>query len=294
MNDHFIALGAVVIVTVLLWLTARAKRRADEAEANRREMEEVYTELQGAFERAAQAEGMRRSNNLKSALLNAVTDNMRTPLTSIKASVTALIGEPTRPMLPMGARLQMLQVMDRETDRLDRFIDKLVFMAQIDRGALSLSRVHSSVNVIMQGAVDRVRPLIGDREAEIAAHSDVPAIRVDARAIEEAIYQLLENAAAYSPPKTLIRVSASAPRGGMVEICVEDQGPGVSDDDRERIFEQFVRGASVQAPGLGLGLAIVKGLIEAHGGRVSVENRSHNAGARFTMRLPIGDGEAPA
>ncbi len=292
--EYWIALLGALAVAGGAFMMARARQRVREAQAGELEVHRLYGQLHEGFGRAVEAETARRSDKLRSSLLQAVTQSLRTPVASIKTSVAALIGEPTRPGLPLGARLELLRLMDQEADRLNLFLDKLVTMAQIEAGAFAVSRRPSSIEDIMQAAVARAMPKLGDRDIEIAAQSDIPAINVDAPAIEEAIYQLLENATTYSPSKTLVRVSASVLRHKTLEIRVEDQGPGVKEDDRARIFEKFFRDPSMKTPGLGLGLAIANGLVAAHGGSVSAENRSHNAGARFTVHLPLGDDEAPA
>ncbi|OFW47009.1 MAG: hypothetical protein A3J29_09600 [Acidobacteria bacterium RIFCSPLOWO2_12_FULL_67_14b] len=284
---------ALLAIAMLAGLWVRAGRRAQAAEANELEAHRHYGKLHETFKQAVAAEAQRRSDTAKAVLLEAVTHNLRAPLTSIKASVTALIGEPTSPGLPIGARLELLQVLDEETDRLDRFVDALAALARIEGGALALDRRPSSIEDIMQAAVARARPQLGNREVEVAAQSDLRPIRVDAWALEEAIYQLLENATNHSPPRSVVRVSASVLRSATLEICVEDQGPGIADAERERIFERFFRGAAARAPGRpGLGLAIVKGVVDAHGGTVTADNRAHNAGARFTIHLPLAADEA--
>jgi two-component system sensor histidine kinase KdpD len=286
-----VAVVALVGTFVVLW--RREKRRGDAAEASELELHRLYGRLREEIEVRSAAEAERRSTRLKAALLEDVTHNLRIPITSLKASITALIGEPTRPGLPMAARLELLQVMNEEIDRLDQFVEELVAMARIDAGALALTKGPASVEDIMQAALARAFLRLGDRDLEVAAQSDLPMIHADPWAIEEAIFQLLDNAARYSPSKSVVRISASASRPHQtVEIRVEDQGPGIPEDDRERIFDKFFRGATVRTPGLGMGLSIARALVEAHGGTVSADNRTHNAGARLSIHLPIGGGTA--
>ncbi|HKG21800.1 MAG TPA: DUF4118 domain-containing protein, partial [Blastocatellia bacterium] len=138
--DNWVALAAFLLTAVTAGqLSAQAKRRAEEAEAGRVEIERLYEELQNAFERASLAEALKQSERLKSALLDAVTHDIRTPLTSIKASVTTLLDESrakAEDNVPLDAegRREMLEVIDEEADRLNRFVESLVEMARIEAG----------------------------------------------------------------------------------------------------------------------------------------------------------------
>src|ERR1041385_1956780 len=136
---NWIALLAFLVTAVTAGqLSARAKRRAEEAEAGRREIERLYAELRDAFQRASHAAALRQSEKLKSALLDAVTHDLRTPLTSIKASITTLLDEvrDTEPPAKLDAesRVEMMEVIDEESDRLSRFINGLIELARIEAG----------------------------------------------------------------------------------------------------------------------------------------------------------------
>src|SRR5690242_16835041 len=142
--DNWIALAAFLITAVTAGqLSASAKRRAEEAESGRREIERLYAELRDAFERASHAEALRQSEKLKSALLDAVTHDLRTPLTSIKASITTLLDEVRGRIEPpvtldSESRVEMMEVIDEESDRLSRFINGLIELARIEAGELHL------------------------------------------------------------------------------------------------------------------------------------------------------------
>src|SRR5262245_50164543 len=142
-TDNWIALLAFLVTAVTAGqLSGSAKRRAEEAEAGRREIERLYAELRDAFERASHAEALRQSEKLKSALLDAVTHDLRTPLTSIKASITTLLDEvrETPVKLDAESRVEMMEVIDEESDRLSRFISGLIELARIEAGELQLRR----------------------------------------------------------------------------------------------------------------------------------------------------------
>jgi K+-sensing histidine kinase KdpD len=302
--DNWVALGAFLITAITVGqLSARAKRRTEEADAGRREIERLYKELREAFERASQAEALKQSERLKSALLDAVTHDLRTPLTSIKASVTTLLdeqlskaGDEESATMDAEGRKEMLEVINEETDRLNRFIEGMMELARIEAGEMQLRRRWGSVEEIITAAMERAAPFTRGHTIEVSLEKELPAVRVDARAVAEVVYTLLDNAVKYSPKGTLIRVAAS--RGGeeTIRMSVEDQGRGIPAEWRERVFDKFFRamrdgdaGAKGQPSGTGLGLAIARGIVEAHNGRIWIEDGVDNCGSRVVIALPIGD-----
>lgn len=296
-SENWIALLAFFTTALAVGqLSAREKRRAEEAERGEHEIERLYKELRSAFERASQAEALKQSERLKSALLDAVTHDLRTPLTSIKASITTLIDEARAPefALDKEARLEMLQVIDEESDRLNRFISGLIELARIDAGELQLRRQWGAIDEIVSAALTRAQPLTKDHKVVVKIDQELPAVRVDERAVSEVVYTLVDNAVKYSAPGTFIRISASA-AGSMVQVAVEDEGEGVPVGLRERVFEKFFRATrdgdvSTQGPsGTGMGLAIAKGIVEAHEGKIWIESPSNGHGTRVVFTLPVGD-----
>jgi K+-sensing histidine kinase KdpD len=307
--ENWVALAAFLVTAVVAGqLSTRARRRAEEAEAGRFEIKRLYEELRAAFERASHAEALRRSERLKSALLDAVTHDIRTPLTSIKASVTTLLEElrgraqgGQAAALDAESRREMLEVIDEESDRLNRFVEGLIELARIEAGELRLRLRWGAVDEVVAAALARAAPLTKNHPVSVEIEEDLPVARVDARAVAEVIYALVDNAAKYSPPGTAIRVSAARAGGDAILIAVEDEGEGIAPEMRERVFDKFFRatrdgdaGGSRPA-GTGMGLAIARGIVEAHGGAIRAEGRAGGAaGARFVFTLPIGDEEAAA
>jgi K+-sensing histidine kinase KdpD len=296
-SENWIALFAFFTTALAVGqLSAREKRRAEEAERGEHEIERLYKELRNAFERASQAEALKQSERLKSALLDAVTHDLRTPLTSIKASITTLIDEARAPefALDKESRWEMLQVIDEESDRLNRFISGLIELARIDAGELQLRRQWGAIDEIVSAALARAQPLTKDHVVEVKTPEELPAVRVDERAVSEVVYTLVDNAAKYSAAGTSIKISAST-AGSMVQMAVEDEGEGVPVGSRERVFDKFFRATrdgdvSTQRPsGTGMGLAIAKGIVEAHGGRIWIETPANGHGTRVVFTLPIGD-----
>ena len=303
--DNWIAFVAFVITALMAGrLSNRAERRAAEAELARAEIERVYRQLQETFERASEAKALKQSEQLKSALLDAVTHDLRTPLTSIKASVTTLLEEfetkveSEEPFkLESDARKEMLIVINEEADRLNHFIEDLMEMAQLKAGEMQLRKHWGSVEEIVSAALTRAAPRTREHKIEILLEDELPSVRVDERAVAEVLYNLLENAAKYSPPGSAIQVKASTGDYGTVNVSVEDEGPGIPVDLRERVFDRFFRTmhsskAGLNQPaGTGMGLAIARGITEAHEGRIWVESTDDGRGARVVFTLPIGDDE---
>jgi two-component system sensor histidine kinase KdpD len=302
--QNWIALGAFLITAITAGqLSARARHRAEEADAARLEIERLYHELQDTFERSSQAKALKQSERLKSALLDAVTHDLRTPLTSIKASVTtlledqrAVISGAEEARLDGDGRQEMLEVIDEEADRLNRFIEDLMALARIEAGEMQLRREWSSLPDIITAAMKRAAPLTRNNRLELSLDEELPPVRVDERAVAEVIYVLVDNAAKYSPPAGVIKVAAQAGEADMVRLVVEDQGPGIPAELRERVFDKFFRAMrdgdlTGSKPGTGMGLAIAKGIVEAHGGRIWIESGNDSRGTRVVVSLPTGDAE---
>lgn len=283
-------------------LSAREKRRAEEAERGEREIERLYKELQTAFERASQAEALKQSEKLKSALLDAVTHDLRTPLTSIKASITTLIDdargstateEPV--VLDKDSRLEMMEVIDQESDRLNRFIGDLIELARIEAGELQLRPRWGTVDEIITTALARAEPLTAKHRVETEIEKELPLVRVDNRAVSEVVYSLVDNAAKYSPEGGTIRIIANRGDNAVVHISVADEGEGIPAGLKDRVFDKFFRAmrdgdVTPRGPaGSGMGLAIAKGLVEAHGGRIWIDEPEGDHGTRISFTLPIGD-----
>jgi two-component system sensor histidine kinase KdpD len=306
--DNWVALFAFLVTAVTAGqLSAHANRRAEEAEAGEREIARLYRELREAFEHASQAKALQQSERLKSALLDAVTHDLRTPLTSIKASVTTLLedfraGAHTGEDVSLGeeGRGEMLEVIDEETDRLNHFVEGLVEMARIEAGEMRLRRRWCPVEEIVAAALERAAPRTRGHRVKVEMEEGLPAVRLDAKAVAEVVYTLLDNAAKYSPTGTRIGVVVEGAGDGWVRLSVEDEGAGVPRELRERVFDKFFRAmrdgdsGTHQPPGTGMGLAIARGIVEAHGGQIHIEDARRGRGSRVVVTLPVGDDEEGA
>ncbi len=297
-STNWVAWIAFILTAVVAGeLSAYAQRRAGEAERGKLEIERLYKELQDAFEQASQAEALRQSEKLKSSLLDAVTHDLRTPLTSIKASVTTLIEDRKENVLDEEGQQEFLEIINEETDRLNEFIEGMVGLARIEANALHLRKSRSEVEEIVSNAVERAKRQLSSNQVLIEIEPDLPNVFVDAGSIAEVVYTLLDNAAKYSPVNSRIRISARRAENESVEIAVEDEGKGVAEEMREKVFDKFVRADEedihTTASGLGLGLAIARGVVESQGGRIRIENGSGDFKTKFVFQIPIGDESVP-
>jgi K+-sensing histidine kinase KdpD len=302
-SDNWIALAAFLLTAITAGqLSARAKKRAEEAESGRQEIERLYDELRDAFERASHAEALRQSEKLKSALLDAVTHDLRTPLTSVKASITTLLDEVRsgrngeEPIaLDPESRIEMMEVIDQESDRLNRFIGGLIELARIEAGELQLRRRWGAVDDIIAAALGRAETVTRSHPVDLQIEKELPVINVDERAVSEVVYTLIDNAAKYSPAGTKIRIIAERAGDGLIRMAVEDEGGGVPSELRERVFDRFFRAirdgdiTTTNPSGTGMGLAIAKGIIDAHAGKIWIETGKGGKGTRVVFTLPTGD-----
>ena len=233
------------------------------------------------------AEIARQSDALKSALLQSVSHDLRTPLATIRAAAGTL-----RPGSGLSAHDQQesADAIDREVEYLDRLVTNLLDLSRIEAGALRAERDVYELDDLVGQTVERLRPRLGDRPLEVIL--DPRPVEVDAVFLDEALTNAIENAIKYTPPEAAIRIEAkplaSEP---YVRLTIEDGGPGVPEQALPRIFDKFYRVPGVAGgsrSGTGIGLAVVRGLIEATGGRVEAR-RSELGGLAIDMDLPTAE-----
>ncbi len=243
----------------------------------------IAIERAGAVEKLGRTEAAREGEKLRSALLDSVTHEFRTPLTSIKASVTGLLSGSN---LDESQRKELLTVIDEESDRLDHLVGEAAQMAQLDANQVELHREPHRIQEAIERAVEESRKALAGHPLEVVLPDDLPRLRFDLDRIKDVLNQLLENAAKYSPESTPVRITAEK-KDRSLTVSVADHGPGIDDFEQSLIFDKFYRGKdqrySVQ--GTGMGLAIAKAIIEAHGGAISVTSQLGH-GSVFSFMLP--------
>ncbi len=243
----------------------------------------ISIERAGAVETLTRNEASRESEKLRSALLDSVTHEFRTPLTAIKLSVTTLLASDP---VSTEARQELLTVINEESDRLNRLVGEAAEMAQLDAQQVELRRESHPVREVIEAALERAKQVVAGREVEVHIPDALPPVGVDLERIAEVLVQLLENAAKYSPANTPITITAE-PAGKMVSISVADRGPGIDDMEQSLIFEKFYRGRDqrYRIQGTGMGLAIAKAIVEAHGGTIGVTSQT-GSGSVFHFTVP--------
>jgi two-component system, OmpR family, sensor histidine kinase KdpD len=251
----------------------------------------VAIERARAVEQLGQTEAAREGERLRTALLDSVTHALRTPLTSIKASVTNLLSNPA---LNDSQRRELLTIINEESDRLNRLVGEAAEMAQLDSGEVKLRLEPHSVSEIVSVALKQTKPLLGNREVHVHISNDLPQVRVDMARAPEVLVHLIENANQYSPPGEPITVSAER-AGDFVLTSVADRGAGIDDPEQSLIFEKFYRGRDQRyaVQGTGMGLPIAKAIVEAHGGTIALTSQ-RGRGSVFSFTLPAERSRAAA
>jgi len=240
-----------------------------------------------AVEQLGQTEAARQGEQLRTALLDAVTHALRTPLTSIKASVTNLLSNTD---LVESQKRELLTIINEETDRLNRLVGEAGEMARLDAGEVELEFAPRPIEDVIAAAIGHSKAALGSRVLNVRVAEGLPRVRVDLERAREALVHLLENANRYSPPDQPVTVTAEA-QGDFVVTSVSDRGNGIEDPEQALIFEKFYRGRDQRygVEGTGMGLPIAKAIAEAHGGSISLTSqRGH--GSVFSFALPADHG----
>ena len=229
---------------------------------------------------ASAAETLASANELRTALLQAVSHDLRTPLASIKASATTLLADDVT--LDVSATHELLSTIDEETDRLTTLIGNLLDMSRLQSGTFELIRRDVGLDEVVAQALAS----LGDRAGRVSADvpENLPRLHTDAALLERAVANVVDNAVAWSPHGSTVLIQAGA-LGGLVELRVIDRGPGIPREERERVFRPFQRlGDQQTATGVGLGLAVARGFVDAIGGELTVEDTA-GGGTTMVFRL---------
>jgi two-component system sensor histidine kinase KdpD len=243
----------------------------------------IAIERANAVETLTRSEAAREGERLRSAILDSVTHEFRTPLTSIKASITSLLSTPG---LSPDDRLELMTVINEESDRLNRLVGEAAKVAQLESHEFQLDLQDRRVLDVVQAAVAEVKQVVGKHPIEVRVPPEI-SVRLDADRVKEVLVQLLENAAKYSSPESPIRITAEL-KGANLEVSVADQGAGIEDMEQVLIFDKFYRGKNqrYRVQGTGMGLAIARAIVEAHGGKIGVTSQV-GRGSVFYFVLPV-------
>ncbi|MDD5254878.1 MAG: DUF4118 domain-containing protein [Candidatus Omnitrophica bacterium] len=226
----------------------------------------------------------RQKEKLQTALLNSVSHDLRTPLSSIAGSLSALLDNDAG--LDDATRKELLEAAFFESEQLNRLVSNLLDMTRMEAGALKISRKACELRDVLGATLEQLKEKIGARNIRIDIPDDFPEISVDFFFMMKVFSNLIDNALKYSSADTPIDITAAALKD-EVNIEIKDHGSGIPKEDLKRIFEKFYRAARThQITGTGLGLSICKGIIEAHGGRIIAKNNP-DRGAAFMITLPL-------
>jgi len=260
---HWLSFAAMIAVGVVVsTLVLRMRTQAEEAQRSRL---------------------IARTEELRSALLSAVSHDLRTPLATITGAATRLRDDGRAQVDAEEARALIGSICD-EAEHLELLLTNLLDMTRVESGMLDVRREWVPVEEIVGAALTRMEQRLRDRVVEVRAPDDARLAAVDPVLFAQVIVNLLENALKYTPPESPIEIEVVGDESGF-RVVVQDRGPGFEEGQIERIFEKFVRGSHVGISGAGLGLAICRGIVEAHGGTISAANRS-GGGALFTIQVP--------
>ncbi|MCX5478245.1 sensor histidine kinase KdpD [Kaistia geumhonensis] len=242
---------------------------------------------------AADVERARRdaeADRLRQALLSSISHDLRTPLAAILGAVGTLRGYGAD--LDPATRDELLATTEAEAERLNRFINNLLDMTRLEAGAIRPATIPTDPDEIVGSLAERVAAVVSRHRFVVDVAPNLPMVAVDPVLIEQALFNLVDNAAKYAPAGTTITLAARR-EGDTVAIAVLDEGPGLGAEELERVFDKFYRvekGDSVRA-GTGLGLSISRGFVEAMGGSLTAARRPDRPGLAFTIRLPAHAGE---
>ena len=237
---------------------------------------------------AHQVEAARRSEQLRTTLIDAMAHEFKTPLTSIRAATTSLLSSPDQ---PIESRTELLEVADEEARHLQALIDDAVDMARLESDHIQVRREPTDPKELIEDVVASLHTQIDNRPVEINAEPSLPELALDRRLIKLALKQVLDNALKYSPPRSpiTVRISNGSLFNGSSSVNFEitDHGQGIPEQEQSRLFDRFYRSPSVknQVPGFGLGLAIANNIVQAHHGELSVNSRPGET--TFRMTLPL-------
>jgi two-component system sensor histidine kinase KdpD len=259
----------VIVATVISGLAERARRQ----------------------HRAAQARDVQiETERLRNSLLSAVSHDLRTPLATIFGAGTELLEDGAD--LAPEAREGLVQAIVEEAAHLDQLVTNLLEVARLEGGPINIRKRPEPLDEVVEAALSRLRVRIGDRSVRSRVPEEIPMVPIDAVLIQQVLVNLLENALRYTSEGTPLEIEATCD-AHQVTVEVRDRGPGIREEEAERLFERFYRGQpqSSRDGGVGLGLTICRAIVRAHGGTIALINRE-KGGAIARLTLPLSAGAA--
>jgi two-component system sensor histidine kinase KdpD len=251
----------------------------------------IAIERARAVEKLGETEAERQGERLKSALLDSIAHDFRTPLTSIKAATTGLLAAETP---DRGETRELLTIINEECDRLNRLVEEAAEMSRLEAGEFELDLAPTQVGDIVEAALAQCSAALAGRSVDVKLSQGLPKVRADLNRIKDALVHLIDNANIYSPKEAPITITAE-PTGDTVTTSVADRGPGIDDFEQGMIFDKFYRGKDQRylVRGTGMGLPIAKAIITAHKGTIFVTSQlGHGSVFSFTLPVDRSTGEA--
>jgi two-component system, OmpR family, sensor histidine kinase KdpD len=281
---------SVYFVPVRLGVRAIGSLGISGASFSRQTLEAVGSLVAIAIERAraveqlSQTEAERQGERLKSALLDSITHDFRTPLTSMKAAVTSMLA--TEKSVTSQSH-ELLSIINEECDRLNHLVEEAAEMARLEAGEIELHFAPTPIFEIIQGALAISKSSLGEREVQVRVSPDLPPVMADPIRAQDILVKLIDNANLYSEKEHPITISAEL-TGDQITTSVADRGPGIDDFEQGMIFDKFYRGKDQRylVRGTGMGLPIAKALVNAHRGGIGVTSQLGH-GSVFSFTLPV-------
>jgi two-component system sensor histidine kinase KdpD len=235
--------------------------------------------------RVDEAQVRAEADKLRVAMLSSLSHDLRTPLASILGASTSLLSGAG--LYDAGQTADLLATIRDEAERMDRFIGNLLDMSRLEAGVLGVKPEIVPLNELVQAAIKRLSRRLSEHRLALDLPDHLPFVSADPLLLEQALVNVLDNAAKYAPAGSTIRLGATADKSRVV-LTVRDEGPGIPPDDLPHIFDKFYRAkaADRRAAGTGLGLAVARGFVEAFGGTLDAANRADGTGAVLTLTLP--------
>jgi len=243
----------------------------------------IAIERARAVEQLGQTEAERQGERLKSALLDSITHDFRTPLTSMKAAVTSMLSSSR----DSSQEHELLTIINEECDRLNHLVEQAAEMARLEAGEIELHFEPVDVREMVDAALGQAKSTLVGRHVNVKVNDKIRRVRADFERATDVLGKLIDNANLYSPKEQPITISAE-PAGDMVSISVADRGPGIDDFEQQMIFDKFYRGKDQRylVRGTGMGLPIARALVSAHNGTIGVTSQL-GQGSVFSFTLPI-------